>query len=482
MPNLNLSDEQRQHPTQVLRSLKIHSGLINAPQDKVTGFVHNRFREYLAASQFADDHDFDLVADRCPHDPWDQVALIVAAQGGYVGQRMVAVLLRAARKPKTARRLKLLTLAAAGYSNKISPADQAKLSTLAETTLPPRTSEEADLLALASPTVMAKLAGLVAGIDAVDDKKGTIAAAMARCARLNGTEIAEPVLTQLAADARRHVCWEVVQALPPEHCAGFWQSLEHIRAPEAVAARITSLEPIRSRLYPQLNLRGLNKITDFSPLSEQAELKDINLSFTNIADIGPLKNLISLGRLDLDSTAVSSITALSHLENLERLDLRSTPVEDFTPLTKLAKLRELYFSPRKIEHIDQVNAIPNLKSLIIGRADFDLFKTTIKNDSLERIVFFGCRFNKLPNLSKLKNLQVLDLAFNQIKNIDAVAGLVSLKTLDISRTNVTDLSPLLQLMAARQRARVKTELTIILPNGKTISLGKDPIPPEYLPA
>lgn len=145
----------------------------------------------------------------------------------------------------------------------------------------------------------------------------------------------------------------------------------------------------------------MTKVSDLSPLSAMAGLRELWLNSTRVSDLSPLSALAGLQQLYLDNTLVTDLRNLARLTGLETLALNSTPVSDLEPLTALTELKELSLS-----------------------------HTPVRD---------------LSPLAKLHSLERLNIEHSGVSDLSPLAALTGLKLLSLHGTNVSDLRPIRDL-------------------------------------
>ena len=193
------------------------------------------------------------------------------------------------------------------------------------------------------------------------------------------------------------------------------------------------------------------KNDDLARLADFPELERIDLSYTWISDLGlehlqGLENVRSLSLFYCDYITDTGIIYLKEWKRLEELDLEGTDV-----------------TSRVFEHL---GAITSLRSLKVGmsRVEDEGFENLAPLASLERLSFRGAKMSgrALPLLRLLPSLKHLEIGGLQRTdsglwgvelndfNLDNLAALTTLESLDLSDSKVTDsglrkLAPLTRL-------------------------------------
>lgn len=163
------------------------------------------------------------------------------------------------------------------------------------------------------------------------------------------------------------------------------------------------------------------------------ELKSISLIRANLKSvskkIGKLKKLVSLTLHELELTEVPIQFTL--IENLEELFIKEMPVKDFPP---------------------EIKNWTRLKRVVLN----ELFKEKITHqaeqshedfvDNLQVFTYKTAKYYSLPiAFGELKNLEHFDATFCRLEDVNALAGLPKLKTIELTSTYISDLSGLSQL-------------------------------------
>ena len=223
---------------------------------------------------------------------------------------------------------------------------------------------------------------------------------------------------------------------------------------------ISDLSPLSglSRLKV-LHLPAAN-IEDLSPLSGLVQMEDLALtdpeSDLGLAeDITPLASLVNLKELYLKIGVISDLTPLSGMTKLESLRIRAQNyVTDYSPLSGMKNLKELEMEenqfPQAVD-ISPFSDLTSLESLRMGCNVQDL--EPLRNlHNLKKLMLSGRTsgsgddvFDSLEPLSALTNLEDLDLQSDRVTDLSPLSGLTNLKVLDLNVPQAADLTPILGL-------------------------------------
>ena len=220
-------------------------------------------------------------------------------------------------------------------------------------------------------------------------------------------------------------------------------------------------------LYPDYSFDVAMEVPDLSMLSELT-----SLSLGNYDQLSNLKKLPNLTQLTLCGVYCDDSEALSGLNKLEQLTLddMSIPPEFFAPVSDMDKLTDIdmrdsflwgdiscVFAAPSLTSLKLKDASIGINSLTLGVSDtitaLDIDDTAfyIVNDDGSYnygspIVLLGentCFFDAFPSL------EYLNVAEQQLENLDFITKMPHLEILDISDNYITDLSTIKELPALK---------------------------------
>lgn len=234
--------------------------------------------------------------------------------------------------------------------------------------------------------------------------------------------------------------------------------------------------------YLDLNYNWLETIPDFQALTH---LKTLKLRGNLIKELPWKKSHPSLEYVDLSGNKLIEIDNLKHLKNLSFLNLSGNKISDFSPLSFLNKIKFLNLSNNVFQKdLTNLNPGPDLKVLSLNGAcnPFDLFETiftehladyrdpeaslymdvlygdfNIQDQSLEfqeigptEVKFWKdlrkniCQGSEMissnADFSKFKNLEVLSIRYNKLKNLPNLKGNTSLKLINLEGNQIKSLN------------------------------------------
>ena len=240
-----------------------------------------------------------------------------------------------------------------------------------------------------------------------------------------------------------------------------------------------------------LSLANTN-VSDINPLTVCINLTTLNLSRTQITNLAPLTNLLNLYDLDISNTPVSNISPLHALVNLHFLNIEGTQVTDLAPLNNLDGLNEINFSNTQISDLMPLDKMSRLSKIYCDNSLVDKKMTdTFMSSNPNVLVIYETKalelwWNALPSfwkdlltdqamtskrptkeelhsiinirnlkvnhfiqdaepISRLTNIEFLDMSDSKIDDLSPLYGLHNLKSLNVKNTVVSDLSALYNL-------------------------------------
>lgn len=215
-----------------------------------------------------------------------------------------------------------------------------------------------------------------------------------------------------------------------------------------------------------LNLSG-TLVNDITSLSGLSKLHDLDISNTYVSDLSPIQNLENLNFLNAENSQVTDLQFVSNLKKLNEINFSNTSVSSLEPLKSLPQLTIIYCDnslvTREIadnfraENPDKLiinesealkmwwNGLPSFwKSLLAEQTNTNINPTkeelhSIINVRNLKITHF---IHDAEPISRLTNIENLDLSDSKIDDISPLSVLHNLKTLNINNTTISDLTPL----------------------------------------
>ena len=274
----------------------------------------------------------------------------------------------------------------------------------------------------------------------------------------------------------------------------FFKDLNNISIQNTNVSDISVLEEC-------INLRTLNisstQVNDLSPLKDLLILHDLEIANTFVNDLSPLQGLVNLNFLNLEGTQVTDLSPLANLDRLNVVNLSNTNVESLTALDKMSHLNRIYCDNTLItkqnadkykQNNPNVLVINESNSLAIWWSELPSFwKTLLKDQSGTDINPTKEELHAIINIrsltvshfiqdaepiSRLTNIEVLDLSASKINDLSPLYGLHNLKTLNVSNTMVSDLGPLSNCNNLRELNINNTNVISLAPLHELKSISK----------
>lgn len=258
-----------------------------------------------------------------------------------------------------------------------------------------------------------------------------------------------------------------------------------------------------------LSLANTN-VNDINPLAVCINLTTLNLSGTQITDLTPLTNLLNLYDLDISNTPVSNISPLHALVNLHFLNIEGTQVTDLSPINNLDGLNEINFSNTQISDLMPLDKMSRLSKIYCDNSLVDKKMTdTFMSSNPNVLVIYETKaleswWNALPSfwkdlltdqamtskrptkeelhsiinirnlkinhfiqdaepISRLTNIEFLDMSDSKIDDLSPLYGLHNLKSLNVKNTVVSDLSALSNLKNLKELNIENTDVKSLKP-------------------
>ena len=197
----------------------------------------------------------------------------------------------------------------------------------------------------------------------------------------------------------------------------------------------------------RLNLSG-NEVSDLSPLMNLPYLQYLDISYNRIADLRPLMGVDSLSFLNASGNAITSTSPLTMMNGLTSLYLDGNPIRDFSGLRRVVTLNSLGLSSTGLTD-DDLLYLRGMSSLFELNIEDNPALTGEAVDGL-RSYLNACRIRHdalgydidFDGVIVKSDSEALTLPMLGIQDISAVMKLNSLRSLDLSSNDISNLYPL----------------------------------------
>jgi hypothetical protein len=465
--------------SETLRHLLDRSGVIREPVQGRVDFVHRTFQEYLAGKQAAEEHLIDFLVRNAHLDQWWET-VVMGAGHATVPLRtnlLNSLLDEAERRPRHARRLKLVAASCLDTAHTVTPEVIERVEHTLADLVPPKSKTEARSLSLAGERVLRRLPATLDGLTPAK------AVACVRTAAFIGGQEALKLLTRYASNPHHDVQWELAkvwQYFPAEQYAVEVLSdaplrngtievrqIEHVRHVHHLRhLRRTFVDVVEDRDIDSLEflngvpcLRYLRTRTkawaavSLIPLADHKELTGLRIyqGGGHTTHLSVLADLHSLRELTLvlppGTDDVGFVLPLRALDSLHLFGCQD--IEDLSALGHLDSLRDLW-----LRECRELPELPRLDSLTTFRLD-GMTRLSASNVAGSLPVLTSLWLDSCITMDDLTPFVAPDLTDVTITScpvadLTPLARLTKLERLHLTRTKVESLGPLATVRALRE--------------------------------
>ncbi|MCL2123815.1 MAG: hypothetical protein FWH34_06950, partial [Desulfovibrionaceae bacterium] len=191
-----------------------------------------------------------------------------------------------------------------------------------------------------------------------------------------------------------------------------------------------------------LNLYG-STVKDFSPLAGCPKLQTLIYYATKDSDYSTLGKLTQVRELKSGLTKLNDISWVANLPNLRKFDVFSEFVKDYAPLGKTKVEQLTIWNMKEPVDLAQLSGAVSLTYLRVADTKAGGFSGVASLVHLQTLELTKLQDLNLAFLSKLAALTKLNLSESKVSNFEAIAQCAKLETVDLSKTTgVTSLAAL----------------------------------------
>ena len=274
----------------------------------------------------------------------------------------------------------------------------------------------------------------------------------------------------------------------------FFKDLNNLSLANTDVNDITSLSKCIN--LTSLNLLG-TEITDLSPLANLLKLYNLDIGNTPVTNISPLQGLVNLHFLNIEGTKITDLSPLKSLDRLNEINFSNTEISDLMPLDNMSRLSKIYCDNSLVnkEMADKFmgsnpnvlviyetqalelwwNTLPSFwKDLLTTQAMTSKKPTKEELHSIINIknIKVNHFIQDATPISRLTNIEFLDISDTKIDDLSPLYGLHNLKSLNAKNTEVSDLSPLLNLKNLKEINIENTKVKSLKPLHELTNLSK----------
>jgi Leucine-rich repeat (LRR) protein len=248
-------------------------------------------------------------------------------------------------------------------------------------------------------------------------------------------------------------------------------------------------EPRSADLHDDASLRAAESVslarTDVVRLDELAahpNIRALDLDGTPDLDLRGLARLPWLESLSLRGHKLVDVTFLRHLPALRHLALDRMPFQGFAGLQDAVALRSLSLLGMRISDARFLRNVPRLESLEVDHAEpaeAVLAQVSASCPHLTHLVFHARGLTSIAALAGM-SLHSLSLYSTPITDLAPLAGMTSLRELSLQQTAAVDVTPLAGLQQLETLSLLGTPVPDLAPLGALAQLRTLDL--QYVPA
>jgi len=245
--------------------------------------------------------------------------------------------------------------------------------------------------------------------------------------------------------------------------------------PTPVPPTPTPTPPANAVIFENLEFESkiremIGKDKGYVLTEDVAKITEINLENVQFGHIRDIKHFTNLTKLSLRGAGIYDLEGIGNLQKLERLTLSENNLVNIQRLAQLKSLRNLILYNNQISDISSLTpaSLPNLSSLFLDGNNISDISPLMPSDGnlIEQLCCIGIGNNPLDTQNidwselfheRILNIQIGALKFNDENLNDlfsAEHGFSSLKFLNLSNNNITDITPLLEIEGLGKDASV----------------------------
>lgn len=232
-------------------------------------------------------------------------------------------------------------------------------------------------------------------------------------------------------------------------------------------------------------MKKLNRIPD--EIRNLEYLESIDLGFNEITSLEPLSVLTRLKSVRARGNQIENIIGIGSM-SIDSLDISHNPLKSLDGIYNIKTLKRLVANLTKLQTLDGIDALSNLEYLDISYSRISSLPKPLKYMvSLKAIDISGNNFDHLPEpLGEMSFLEELSMKNCEMKNIDGIGEMSSLKRLNVGDNKLPEipdetgnLKLLENLDASRNELRTLPRSIVKLKNLTTLDVSENKI--ERLP-
>jgi hypothetical protein len=444
IPNMLLEGDSVD-PNAILLMIIERSGILRQASLKKVDFIHRTFQEYMAACAAKSEGDWGALCNYAPDDQWREVIILASGLANMTeADTLITSLLRFADTKRTkSSYLELLAISCLETVGEISPHVRSEVENRLSSILPPKNKEQVSSLIAAGDIAIPYL-----------DAKPTFSERESvLCIQVLGRIGSRAALEKLsgyASDRRSKVVRaldDTLGRLMPEDVTksglsdGLFNSIGNLIHNKGIGLSgnmIYALSQETSSRWRQ---------------SIHSSIQHLSIVKANSFSLSILEVLPLIQSLKITGEIPEDLYLLSNLEFLTLLDLRNThggwPEFKISPLIKIQTLRLMsqtdewpYLSAESFPYLLNLHLcfVPRFKEN--WEIDWEDIESMTKFPTLRAVhLAFPGHLPSLSPLSKLPNLETIEVSTNSENFPEMLVGIDELRYLKNIIINVDDLTP-----------------------------------------
>ena len=185
----------------------------------------------------------------------------------------------------------------------------------------------------------------------------------------------------------------------------------------------------------------------FKWMKNQTTLTITDPNVDSLQDLVFFPNLTSLilGEYGINIPPIISMDGIENCTKLTNLTILYGPDKDYSAVTKLSNLATfIRFSGTDYKNIiEALTYCKNIRNITIRNQIISDMSIVSKLNNLEYLELSSTKINKIEGLKNMTDLKCLNLSNNKITKIEGLENLKNLEKLSLNNNNIEDITPLI---------------------------------------
>ena len=221
------------------------------------------------------------------------------------------------------------------------------------------------------------------------------------------------------------------------------------------------------------------RLEDLSDLKNMPNLQKLGLNRLGLKDLTAFSGL-ALTHLGVGSNSISDLTPILDMQTLRALDISDNPLYGLNGLERLTQLRTLNITALPVRSL-----APLAQLHLVGLDMYDVFQSLDCSAlaQMEGLEYFNTRYLSPEGYAALCHLttpKYVNLLYSGIERIDPLLGMKQISLLTLRGNPIKDLKPIASFFRLRQLDLSECELTSIEPlrgnrSVETLNIAHNPL-------